>query len=144
MNVKGYGEKMLIGEVADAAKLPTPTVRFYERRGLLPEPARTANGYRAYDESTLNRLKFIRTAQSAGLTLAEIRGIIDIRDSGEAPCAHVDDLLGEKLAEVRERRHQLEVLERELQVLVERSRDLDPADCGEGDICHILRAGSAD
>ncbi|MFV2038669.1 MAG: MerR family DNA-binding protein, partial [Acidimicrobiales bacterium] len=90
--------------------MPTRTVRFYERRGLLPEPQRAANGYRVYDDATLSRLRFIRSTQAAGLTLAEIRSIIDIRDSGAAPCTHVDALLDAKLGEVRQRRQQLAVL----------------------------------
>ncbi len=130
---------MLIGELADAVGLPTRTVRFYERRGLLPEPGRAANGYRVYDEATLGRLQFIRSAQAAGLTLAEIRGIIDIRDTGHAPCTHVGDLLGAKLVEIRQRREQLAGMERELEALLERSRRLDPANCGDDDICHVLR-----
>lgn len=130
---------MLIGELADAAGVPTRTVRFYERTGLLPEPERADNGYRIYDEATVQRLRFIRSAQTAGLTLAEIRGVIDIRDRGEAPCTHVDELLSAKLTDVRQRREQLAVMERELEDLLERSRQLDPADCGDGDICHILR-----
>jgi len=130
---------MLIGELADAVGLPPRTVRFYERRGLLPEPQRADNGYRVYDDTTLDRLLFIRSAQAAGLTLAEIGTVIDIRDTGEAPCSHVDGLLATNLAEIRERREQLPVMDRELEALVERSRELDPRDCGEGDICHILR-----
>lgn len=130
---------MLIGELADAVGLPTRTVRFYERRGLLPEPERADNGYRVYGDSTLNRLRFIRSAQAAGLTLAEIVNVVDIRDSGESPCSHVDRLLDTKLTEIRERREQLAVMERELEVLVARSRQLDPAECREGDICQILR-----
>lgn len=132
MKVKGYGEELLIGELADAVGLPTRTVAFYERKGLLPEPQRAANGYRVYDEVTFGRLRFIRPAQSAGLSLAEIGSILDIRDTGQAPCTHVGDLLGVKLAEVRQRREQLAGRGRELEVLVERSRCLDPADCGEG------------
>lgn len=130
---------MLIGALADAVGLPTRTVRFYERRGLLSEPQRADNGYRVYDDSTLNRLRFIRSAQTAGLTLAEIGNVIDIRDNGESPCSHVDELLYAKLAEIRERREQLRVMERELEMLVERSRQLDPSECREGDICQILR-----
>ena len=130
---------MLIGELADALGLLTQTVRFYEGRGLLPEPRRAPNGYRVYDETTLGRLRFIRSAQTAGLTLAEIRSVIDMRDSGAAPCAHVDALLDAKLDVVRERRQQLTALERDLEQLVERSRRLDPADCSEGDICQILQ-----
>ncbi|RMH82933.1 MAG: heavy metal-responsive transcriptional regulator [Actinomyces sp.] len=133
---------MLIGEVATRVGVPTRTVRFYERRGLLPEPRRAPNGYRVYDESTVTRLAFIRSAQTAGLTLAEIAGILAVRDSGEAPCHHVGELLADKLVEVRERRRRLAEAEAELEALLERSRRLDPADCGEGEICHILRPGS--
>ena len=135
---------MLIGELADAVGLPTRTVRFYERRGLLAEPDRAPNGYRVYDDATLARLRFIRSTQAAGLTLVEIRSILEIRDSGTAPCTHVDALLDTKLTEVRQRRQQLAALERELEQLVERSRQLDPADCTEGDICHILSVDKID
>jgi len=131
---------MLIGELADAAGVPTRTVRFYERRGLLPPPRRTPNGYRVYDDTILGLLRFIRSTQAAGLTLAEIRSIIEIRDSGESPCTHVGALLEAKLGEVRERREQLAVLEADLCELVERSTSLDPADCTVGAICHILGA----
>ncbi len=129
---------MLIGQLADALEIPTRTIRFYERKGLLPEPQRADNGYRVYDDATLARLRFIRTAQAAGLTLAEIASIIHVRDDGTAPCSHVDSLLETKLAEVRDRRRQLAALESELAQLLDRSRQLDPADCTAGEICHIF------
>lgn len=129
---------MLIGELADTAGLPSQTIRFYERRGLLPEPVRGANGYRIYDEPTLTRLNFIHTAQAAGLTLAEIGSIIDLRDDGNVPCTHVASLLDSKLADVRTRIKSLAVLEADLEEVIERSHHLDPADCTDADICHIL------
>lgn len=129
---------MLIGELADAAGLPSQTIRFYERKGLLPAPARAANGYRTYDASTLARLHFVQTAQAAGLTLAEIGSIIDLRDDGSVPCAHVGSLIHHKVDEVRGRIRDLVALEGELEGLVERSHRLDPADCTDADICHIL------
>lgn len=131
---------MLIGELADAAGLPSQTIRFYERKGLLPPPGRGANGYRTYDESILTRLHFVRTAQAAGLTLAEIGSIIDLRDGGTVPCAHVATLIHSKLADVRTRIKNLTVLEAELEGVIERSHRLDPADCTDADICHILSA----
>ena len=94
---------MLIGQLADTLGIPTRTVRFYERKGLLPDPERAENGYRVYDNTTLARLRFIRTAQAAGLTLAEIASIIGVRDDGTTPCSHVDSLLETKLTEVRQR-----------------------------------------
>ncbi len=129
---------MRIGEVAAAAGVPTQTVRLYERRGLLPEPARAANGYRVYDETTSIRLQFIRSAQTAGLTLAEIAGIVEIRDGGIAPCSHVTGVLEAKLIEVQGRQHQLAALEADLRLLVERGHHLDPTECTDADICHII------
>ena len=117
-------------------------MRFYERAGILPEPDRAANGYRIYNDDTLTRLEFIRTSQAAGLTLAEIRSIVDIRDAGQRPCTHVEQLLAAKLADVRERRQQLAAMEAELEALIDRSRHLDPDQCNDGDICQILRPSS--
>ena len=129
---------MLIGQLADELGIPTRTVRFYERRGLLPEPDRAPNGYRIYDGTTLARLRFIRSAQHAGLTLVEIASIIHVRDDGTPPCRHVETLLEAKLADLGQRHRQLRALESELAQLLERSRHLDPADCSTGEICHIF------
>lgn len=129
---------MLIGELADTVGLPSQTIRFYERRGLLPEPERGTNGYRIYDQSTLTRLRFIHTAQAAGLALAEIGSIIDLRVDGNVPCTHVASLIVSKLADVRTRIRSLVVLEAELEEVIERSHRFDPADCTDADICHIL------
>ncbi len=134
----GYAAFVRVGQVADALGLPTRTIRFYERRGLLPNPERSANGYRVYQAATIERLRFIKRAQAAGLTLAQIGSVIDVRDGGDAPCEHVEGLLRSKLEAVETRRRELETLEGELNVLLERSRRLDPADCGDRDVCHIL------
>lgn len=129
---------MLIGELADAVGLPSQTIRFYERRGLLPSPARSGNGYRAYEETAVARLRFIRAAQSAGLTLVQIRSIVQLRDHGATPCEHVADLIDGKLLEVRSRMRELAAMEKELEQLRERGQRLDPADCTNTEICHIL------
>ncbi|MBD8869322.1 heavy metal-responsive transcriptional regulator [Nocardioides donggukensis] len=129
---------MRIGEVADAAGLPAQTIRFYERRGLLPSPRRGPNGYREYDASVLTQLAFIRSGQAAGLTLVELAGILDLRRDGAVPCAHVDELLRTKLGVVHERQRELVLLEQEIEGLLGRSGRLDPADCTDSTICHIL------
>lgn len=131
---------MLIGEIADAVGLPSSTIRFYERKGLLPAPARGVNGYRVYTASTITRVAFIRTAQAAGITLVEIASIVDLRDAGQVPCRHVSTLLENKLADVRKRQRELAQVEAELGHLIERGHDLDPAECTDIDICHILAA----
>ncbi|NND73783.1 MAG: heavy metal-responsive transcriptional regulator [Ilumatobacter sp.] len=129
---------MNIGELARTCNVPTQTIRFYERRGLLPEPQRQANGYRVYDETSADRIAFIRRAQGAGLTLAEIGSVLDVRAQGQTPCSHVSDLLTSKLREVDQRMRELRVLHVELTALIDRGNHLDPADCTDGDICHIL------
>ncbi len=91
---------MQIGDLAKQASVNVQTIRFYERRKLLPEPARTASGYRQYGPGELNRLKFIRQAKTLGFTLDEIRDIIRSRGRGACPCtdviamaeAHLDDV----------------------------------------------------
>ncbi len=61
---------MRIGELAARSGLTAKTIRFYEQAGVLPEPARQPSGYRSYDDTALDRLRFVRAAQAAGLTLA--------------------------------------------------------------------------
>lgn len=129
---------MLIGELSAVTGVDSQTIRFYERQGLLPEPRRTANGYRAYDASAINRLGFIRAAQSAGLALADIAQVLGLRDADQTPCTHVTLVLEQKLAEVRIRLQELADLAGELEELIETSHTLDPADCGPADICQIL------
>ena len=131
---------MRIGEVATATGLETQTIRFYERQGLLPRPRRATNGYRVYDPSTITRLQFIRNGQGAGLTLAEIATILELRAGGATPCAHVRALLSAKLRNIQTRQRELTELETELEVLISRSDQLDPADCTDAQICHIITA----
>ncbi|MER5346929.1 MerR family DNA-binding protein [Streptomyces mirabilis] len=73
----------------------------------MPEPPRTAGGYRDYPAYAATRLTFIRDAQRAGLTLAEIRGILSLRDSGQAPCSHVSDLVHQHLGDIDRRMAEL-------------------------------------
>lgn len=76
---------MRIGDLARASGLTTKTIRFYEQTGLLPAPPRTSGGYRDHPEQAAARLAFIRDTQTAGLTLAEIRSVLALRDRGRAP-----------------------------------------------------------
>ena len=129
---------MKIGELAAQCSVPTQTIRYYERRGLLPQADRCRNGYRAYDPSAVDRIRFIQRAQAAGLTLAEITGVIQVRSDGTAPCEHVDGLLQDKLVDVNDRIHELQQLKVDLIDLIDRSVRLDPVDCSADEVCHIL------
>ncbi|HEX7177859.1 MAG TPA: MerR family transcriptional regulator [Pyrinomonadaceae bacterium] len=96
-----------IGEVAKASGLGVETLRFYERRGLLGRPRRTAANYRVYDDSVLERLAFIRRAQAIGFSLDEIQTIIAESEDGRRPCGHVRELARRKLSELDERLREL-------------------------------------
>ncbi len=91
---------MRIGELARQSGVPATALRYYEQLGLLPEPGRTESGYRVYGEEAVDRLAFIRAAQAVGLTLAEVRQVLGVRDAGEAPCRVVTDLIDHRHADV--------------------------------------------
>jgi len=133
---------MRIGEAAEAAAVAAQTIRFYERRGLLPQPPRGPNGYRDYDASVLNRLAFIRSGQAAGLTLVEVASILELRRDGAVPCSHVHSLLVTKREDIRARQRELAALEAEIEGLISRSDRLDPAECTDTKICHIIAPGT--
>lgn len=129
---------MRIGQLAEQAGVTAKTLRFYEQSGLLPAPHRGPSGYRDYADIALDRLRFIRAAQAAGLTLAEIGGIIAVRESSGPPCEHVAALLAEHAAELDQRITALSALRQEVQQLQERAATLDPAACSDDAICHVI------
>ncbi|WP_060880346.1 heavy metal-responsive transcriptional regulator [Streptomyces scabiei] len=94
---------MRISSLATATGLTTKTIRYYEQSGLLPAPPRTAGGYRDYPPAAQPRLTFIRDAQAAGLSLAEIRGVLALRDSGQALCPRTAALIEAHLRHIEER-----------------------------------------
>lgn len=132
---------MRIGELARRAGTTTKTLRFYEQAGLLPEPDRTPSGYRDYDPAALDRLAFVKAAQAAGLTLAEIRAIVAIREAQGPPCEHVLGLLDAHAADLDQRITELTDLRLEVERLRARARDLDPAACGAAAVCHVIPTG---
>lgn len=129
---------MRIGDLAARTGLTTKTIRFYEDSGLLPAPPRTPGGYRDYADHTATRLSFIRDAQGAGLTLAEIRSILALRDDGHAPCTHVTGLIHEHLDDIDRRMAELAATRNALRALADRAATTDPTACGADDICTIL------
>lgn len=129
---------MLIGEVARRSGVPAKTLRYYEAIGLVEPVARSASGYRDYDEAVFDRLAFIRSSQALGLSLGEIRRIVALRDRGEIPCEHVVALLRARADDVAETIRELRALRAELRRLVERARDLDPAECAPHQVCHLV------
>ena len=104
-----------IGAIAKQAEVPIKTIRYYEEVGLLSRPPRTASRYRLYPPGTVDRLVFIKKAQSLGLRLDEIKEILDLADRGRCPCGHVQRVLTARLAELKRKIADLRVLERRIQ-----------------------------
>jgi DNA-binding transcriptional MerR regulator len=129
---------MQIGEVARKIGVATSAIRFYEESGVLPEPHRTASGYRVYDPSVIDRLTFIRAGQAVGLTLAELKEVLGIRDRGEAPCRHVAGLIDLRIDEIDQRIKDLRRLRRDLTALAGEAEVFDPTDCPPESVCRIL------
>ena len=109
-------ERRTIGTLARQAGVNVETIRYYQRRGLVPEPAKPLGGIRSYAPEHVQRLRFIRRAQQLGFSLEEVGDLLSLEDG--LHCREVEEIAGQKLATVRERIAQLETIERALAALV--------------------------
>lgn len=124
-----------MAELGAAVGLSPDTVRYYERIGLLPPPARTPAGYRAYDAAAVDRLKFIQGAQRLGLRLRDIADLLDIRDTGVCPCEPAEQVLRWRLAEVDAEIARLGALRDQMAAMIEA---LPGAQCPPPDAGHLV------
>lgn len=129
---------MRIGEVATATGVPVKTLRYWEQVGVVEAPARDASGYRDYAAKTIDQIRFILSAQAVGLSLQVISGIIRLRSEGVPPCRHVEELLQQRLDEIDRGIEALNKARSEVQGLLERAKVLDPGECNEGSVCHLI------
>src|SRR6266496_2596410 len=109
---------MRIGEVADAAGVTVETLRFYERRGLLPAPARTGSGYRDYPDRAVAVVLFVRHAQQLGFTLDDIAGMLHLAAGGPDNCDTVRELAQTKVDQITEKINLLDAMRAALGQLV--------------------------
>ena len=105
---------MRVGQLASELGISAQAVRFYERSGLLKEPARTESGYRQYGADDLKRLRFIRQAKELGFTLTEIGSMLRMHDAGHAPCSEVIGIAERHLNEVEAEIQRLQRFRRQL------------------------------
>lgn len=109
----------LPGELADAAGVSTDTLRHYERKGVLPRPPRSPNGYRRYPPTALDRIKLVRSSLAIGFTLDELARILNERDKGGRPCREVHSLAVKKLDDLDEQIRSLNELRKRLCAVVD-------------------------
>jgi MerR family mercuric resistance operon transcriptional regulator len=110
----GLNGAIQIGDAAHRTALTVDTIRFYERRALLPPALRTTGRFRLYTADDVNRLNFIKQMQGLGFSLQPIKQLLDLRDRGRYACEVVRDLLKDKLIEVRSKITDLQKLESDL------------------------------
>lgn len=123
------------GSAAKAAGVNIETLRYYERKGLIPKPKRSAANYRQYSEDTVARVRFVKHAQELGFTLEEIDSLLDLRGSTRARAEDVKNKALEKIAQIEKRIESLSAIRTELIALVETCTESQPAS-----ECPILQA----
>lgn len=129
-------EGFFIGELSERAGVPTQTIRYYEQLGLLQPPDRTEARYRVYTADHLDRLRFVMQAKAFGLSLDEIKQLIDLRCGGVVPCGRLREMLKRHLDEVDQRIRELTAFRDELVRRYETMDDPVPT----GKICGIVEA----
>ena len=128
-------EKSLsIGALAKATGTKVETIRWYERVGLLPAPARTSGNYRSYGQAHLGRLSFVRRARDLGFTLDQVRELLLLADQRDRSCKEVDAIARAHLEDVERKIADLQALRRELADII--------GQCGHGTVaeCRIIEA----
>ncbi len=126
---------LTIGKAAEKGGVNVQTIRYYERRGLLPLPVRSAAGYRKYSDDAIRRLRFIRQAQSLGFSLSEIEELLSLRMQAGATCGDIRKRARQKIATVNQKIGELQRIKDALSKLATACR-------GEGPTseCPILEA----
>lgn len=122
-------QEFSIGELAAATGMKVPTIRYYEQIGLVDPPARTQGNQRRYGRAARERLQFIAHARAMGFPMPSLKAMLRIAGHRDAPCADIDDLVGDRLAEVDERIKRLTRLRTELASMLESCRHGTVADC---------------
>ncbi|MFT7592875.1 MAG: DNA-binding transcriptional MerR regulator [Paracoccaceae bacterium] len=123
-----------IGEMSRRTGVKIPTIRFYEQKGLLPAPDRTAGNQRRYDRAALNRLAFIRHARDLGLPLEDVAALISLEGASGAALNRAHDIARRQKLRLGERIAQLQRLEAEL------GRIATACDGQHGHVCAVLHA----
>ena len=109
---------LLIGQIAEQSSIPIRTIRYYEDLGLLKSASRTEGGFRQFSPDALTRLSFIKRAQKLGLSLEEIKEILDVYDHGDLPCDEIKEKLEDKVLQIDRQIQQLLTLRSELDGLL--------------------------
>lgn len=128
-------ENLIIGQLAEKAQVNVETVRYYERKGLIPKPPQRASGYRQYPQETVARIQFIKNAKELGFSLREISELLSLRVNPDSRCGDVKKRAEEKISDIEEKIKTLQKMKKALLKLAKECK-------GRADIseCPILEA----
>lgn len=118
---------LTVGQLAEKAGINPESIRFYEAQGLMPQPPRSAAGYRVYPPSAVLRIRFIKRSQELGFSLKEIKELLSLAEDRTTDCADVRELAQTKVAEISEKIQTLEAMKQALTVLAETCPGTGPA-----------------
>jgi len=127
------GKAFTIGALSRESGVNLETIRFYERSGLLPVPARSASGYRHYQAIDVRRLRFVRRGRELGFSLEEIKALLELVSQPQSPCAEADRLVQEHLVAIEARLQDLQRMKAELGKLA-------GCDSNQAEHCRLLEA----
>jgi len=116
-----------IGKLSRAAECRIETIRYYEKRGLMPIPSRSAGGHRLYGDEHVRRLKFIRRGRALGFTLEQIGELLDLSRDGQSSCGDALQIVDRHLNVVNEKLMELEEIKRSLTGLADNCRSCCPS-----------------
>jgi len=126
---------LTIGQLAKQAQVNVETIRYYERRGLLPEPPRRWSGYREYSQADVAHLRFIKRAKELGFSLSEISELLSLRVDPDTTCDDVQQRTEIKIADIEAKIQTLERMKKALKKLVAACSGRGPTSA-----CPILEA----
>lgn len=130
---------MKIQELSKITGVSAKTIRYYEEVGLLPEPVRAANNYRQYSEWDVRRLQLVAGARQLDISVDDIREILAMRDSRQAPCRTLLNRIEQKANEINDRIRTLQKLESDLRELYSLGQTFPVDDVdGKNCVCHLV------
>ncbi len=130
---------LTIGNVARRVGVRPSALRYYEAQGILRPAARRPNGYRIYSDDAVTLLRFVRRAQSLGITLKEMKPLLSLASQGQQPCSDVKQLARKHLREIDQKIRELQTLRNELRALLRRRVALPRAN----EVCPIIERSMA-
>ena len=126
-------ESLTISQLAKRVGVPTTTIRYYERAGLLNPEDRSEGNYRLYTDGSVQRLRFIRAAQSIGFRLNDVTTLLGDGSRDLPSCPEVQVLIEERLADIKERMKDLRHVQRVLTAALQKCHETEQAGC-----CHVI------